>query len=283
MPAEPTPPPARPEPAWVRPEEQLARWGRQQHRQVTTQQLHAVGWCDSVIHDRVRQGRLHPVFAQVYSLGGPPQSDRERWMASALTFGRGTRLSDATAVELYGWLRYPLGELHVTTTTERAPRDGITPHHRAGSTDWRLVDRIPVTSPEQTVLDCAATLRDDRLFRRVVRQAQAERASSHVRLLLTAARSAGVRGVARLRAELADGPRPTRSANEDRVLELLTDSGPILINHVIDGDEVDLYLPERRTAIEVDSPLHDNPAARRHDAAKQARLERRGITVRRIV
>src|SRR3954452_11741613 len=104
MSAEPIPSPDRPEYLWVRPEERLARWGLRQHRQVTTDQLHAVGWGDSVIYDRVQQGRLHAVYAGVYSLGGPPRTDRERWMASVLTFGPGTRLSDSAAAELYGWL-----------------------------------------------------------------------------------------------------------------------------------------------------------------------------------
>lgn len=238
-----------------------------------------VGWDDDAVAYRVRAGRLHKVFAEVYSLGGPPQADREWWMASVLTYGKGTRLSDCAAVELYGWLRYPLGDLHVTTTSERRPRNGIVPHHRVRSTAWRTVDHIPVTRPEQTILDCAATLKSDRLFRRIVRQAQAEKATSHARLLLLSAQSAGVRGVTRLRAELAEGPSPTRSANEDRVLDLIRNSGTILSNHDINGDEVDLYLPEHNAVIEVQSELHANPAARKHDEAKQRRLEARGLRV----
>lgn len=279
MAAEPIPTSRRGRSGWVRPEERLARWGLRQHRQVTTAQLHRVGWSDRVISARTASGRLHPVFAEVYSLGGPPRIDREWWMASVLTFGAATRLSDSAAAELYGWLRYPLGDLHVTTSTERAPRDGIRTHHRARSTRWGSIDGIPVTSPEQTLLDCAATVRNDKLFRRIVRQAQAEKATTHARLLVLSAQSAGVRGVARLRRELADGPSPTRSANEDRVLELLRHGGQILANHVIGGDEVDLYLPEHRAVIEVQSELHANPAARKHDEAKRARLEARGLRV----
>ena len=219
------------------------------------------------------------MFAEVYSLGGPPRTDREWWMASVLTFGPGTRVSDSAAAELYGWLRYPIGDLHVTTAAERASRDGITTHHRTRSTAWGHIDHIPVTSPEQTILDCAATLKNPKLFTRIIRQAQAEKATTHARLLLLTSQSAGVRGVARLRAELAEGPSPTRSANEDRVLDLLRNGGPVLTNHLIDGDEVDVYLPEHNAVIEVQSPLHDNPAARKHDAAKQSRLEARGIRV----
>lgn len=263
---------------WVR----LSRWGLRQQRLVTTEQLRLAGFDRDDVHYRVRRGQLHAVFTGVFSLGGPPRTEREWWMASVLTFGRGTRLSDSSAAELYGWLRFPLRELHVTTTTERAPRDGIVPHHRTRSTRWRFVDDIPVTSPEQTILDCAATLRSDKLFRRIIRQAQAERTTTHARLVLFIARSAGTRGVARVRAELAEGPSPTRSAKEDEVLDLLRSSPRILPNHEIDGDEVDLYLPEHGVVIEIDGPLHENPAARRHDAAKQARLEAKRLRVFRM-
>jgi hypothetical protein len=246
---------------------------------VTTAQLRAVGWDASLVHKRVRQGRLHPVFAEVYSLGGPPRTDRERWMASVLTFGAGTLLSHTAAAELYGWLRYPLGELHVITRTRRSPRDGIRPHHRTGPVPWRRLDDIPVTSPEQTILDCASAMKADKLFRRIIRQAQAEKTTSHARLLAFALQHPGTRGVARMKRELVDGPSPTRSATEDEVLDLLRHGGPILPNHMLGGDEVDMFLPERNAVIEVQSPLHDNPAARAHDAAKRRRLERRGHRV----
>ncbi len=249
---------------------------------MTTAQLRAVGWSDRVISSRVTAGRLHPVFAGVFSLGGPPRTAREWWMASVMTYGDGTRLSDASAAELYGWVRYPMGELHVTTPTERRPRDGIVSHHRAGSTVGRFVDDIPVTSPEQTILDCAATIRSDKLLRRIVRQAQAEGTTTHARLLIITARSAGVRGVVRLRAELAAGPSPTRSAKEDKVLDLLRSNPRILPNHDIDGDEVDLYLPDHGVVIEIDSPLHDNPSAEKHDAEKQHRLEAKRLKVYRL-
>ncbi len=197
---------------WVR----LNRWGEAQHRQVTTAQLRAIGWESNDVAYRVQRGLLHPVYAEVYSLGGPPQTEKEWWMAATLTFGPGTRLSDSAAAELYGWLRYPLNEIHVTTPTEHRPRQGLIPHCRSRSVEWRTIDHIPVTSPEQTILDCATTMKSDSLFRRIVRQAQAERATSHVRLLLLTSQSAGVRGVARLRAELEDGPAPTTKRERGR-------------------------------------------------------------------
>ena len=231
---------------------------------------------------RVQVGRLHPVFAEVYSLGGPPQSDKERWMAATLSFGTGTKLSHSAAAELYGLLRYPLDDLHVTTLTKRSPRDGITPHHRAGGVVWRFVDDIPVTGPEQTILDCASTIRSDQAYRRIVRQAQVDELTSHARLLAIAAQNKGQRGVARLKRELADGPSRTRSGFEDDVLEVFRTGGEPDHNADLHGMEVDLYFPRLGVVIEVDGGVHDNPTAKADDAAKQARLEALGYTVLRL-
>lgn len=263
----------------LRPEEQLAIWGQRQHRQVTTAQLRAVGWDKHAVGWRVDHSRLHPVFENVFSLGGPPQRDREWWMAATLTYGPGAKLSHSPAAELYGWLRFPMNELHVTTPTKRAKRDGIVPHHRAGGVIWRFVDHIPVTGPEQTILDCATTVLSDKAYRRIVRQAQVDEVTSHARLVAFAARSKGQRGVARMKREIDAGPSPTRSGFEDEVLEIFRTGGEPLVNQVIEGDEVDLYWPALGVVIEVNGSPHANPTAEADDAAKRARIEARGLKV----
>ena len=249
---------------------------------MTTAQLRAVGWESDDVTYRVRAGRLHPVFAEVYSLGGPPQNDRELWMAATLTYGPGAKLSHSAAAELYGWVRFPLNELHVTTTSERKPREGIVPHHRSEGVAWRFVDHIPVTGPEQTILDCATTIQSDKLYRRIVRQAQVDEVTSHARLVAFAALNRRRRGVVRMKRELAAGPSPTRSGFEDEVLEVFRSGGEPLVNHVIDGDELDLYFPELRVAIEVDGAPHDNPTAQADDEAKTQRMRAKGIRVLRL-
>lgn len=262
-----------------RPEETLAAWGLCQHRQVTTAQLRAVGWDSSLVTARVRQGRLHRTFAGVYSLGGPARTDRERWMAAVLTFGDGTLLAATPAAELYGWLRFPTRELHVVTRTKRDPREGIVPHHRSRGRAWRTIDDIPVTVPEQTILDCASTVRGDRAYRRIVRQAQVDGHVTHARLLAFAALNAGRRGVARLRAELADGASRTRSGFEDDVLDLFRHGGEPIPNFTLGADEFDLAWPALRKLVEVQGSPHDNPTARADDIAKEARAYAHGFTV----
>jgi hypothetical protein len=54
--------------------------------------------------------------------------------------------------------------------------------HRANGVAWRIIDSIPVTSPEQTILDCASTINNDKAYRRIVRQAQVDDLTSHARV-----------------------------------------------------------------------------------------------------
>ena len=198
-------------------------------------------------------------------------------MAATLTFGPGAQLAASAAVDLYEWLRYPLGDLFVLTPTPRKPREGIVPIHHRRPGPSKYIDLIPVTGPEQTVLDCATTVRGDRAYRRIVRAAQVDD-TSHARLLAFAALHAGARGVRRMRKELADGPSPTRSANEDEVLEIFRSGETPIPNHRFAPDlEGDLYFPALGVVIEVDSPLHDSPTARADDDAKDERYRALGL------
>ena len=247
---------------------------------MNTAQLRAAGLDKHAVGNRVEIDRLHPVYDGVFSLGGPPQDDRELWMAAVLRYGKGTALSDTAAAELYGLLRYPLGEIHVTTTAPRKSRQGIRAHYRGDVVICRFVDHIPVTTPEQTIR--ATTVGNDKAYRRIVRQAQVDGLVSHARLVAFSAIKRGRPGVARMKRELATGPSPTRSVNEDEVLEIFRTGGDPLINHVIGGDEVDLYFPKLGIAVEVDGPPHDNPTAQADDAAKGQRLQARGIRLLRV-
>lgn len=259
----------------ARVEEAIVAAGRFQHRQVTRAQLRAAGLGDDAIDHRVRDRRLHAVFAEVFSLGGPPQTDKELWMAATLSFGG--RLAASSAANLYGWLRYPLPGLYVATATRRKPRDGIIPLHRPRQGRSKYIDFVPVTGPEQTVLDCAMTVRADKAYRRIVRQAQVDD-TSHALLSAFVAMRPGHRGVGRLRRELADGPARTRSANEDEVLAIFRSGETPLTNHRFAADlEADLYFPALGVIIEVDSAIHDSPTAQADDERKDARYRALGL------
>lgn len=239
-------------------------------------QLRAVGWDKDAVARRVRAGRLRPVFAEVYGLGGPPQTDRERWMAATLSYGRGAELSHSAAAELYELLRYPLGEIHVTTLRERRSRQGIIAHHRRSGSRARFVDGIPVTSPEQTVLDRAATVRNNKAYRRVVRQAQATGLTTHARLAALSARHRGARGVTRLKRELAHGPSPTRSATRSSRCSAMAET-PSRTRSCTARRSIPGSRSSDRGGGAVSASRQ--PDAQADDLAEKARLERRGVRV----
>ena len=163
--------------------------------------------------------------------------------------------------------------------------------HRARRLDRRDVirhDGLWVTSPARTILDLAA-MTPPRALRRMVRQAQVEHRVNVRQLLELLTRSNGHRGVAKLRAAIADGPTPTRSELEDIVLDLIdsvTSERPEINARLrIDGEtiEPDFLWRERKLVIEADGrSVHDAPIVQADDARKQAILEADGHRVLRI-
>ena len=108
-------------------------------------------------------------------------------------------------------------------------------------------------------------------------------------LLDIAERCRGHRGAARLRAVVADGPAPTRSPLEDRVLDLIDGAGiprpEINAPLRLGGRTIvpDYLWRDRRLAIEADSVTwHEHKLVRENDADKQAILEAHGWRVVRV-
>jgi hypothetical protein len=181
--------------------------------------------------------------------------------------------------------------------TVRVRRGNLHPIHRAGirvhrsRLDPRDVwtrDGFLVTSPARTILDLAATM-PAKPLRRMVRQAQAEQRVNVRQLLEILHRHRAHRGAAKLRAVIADGPAPTRSAHEDLVLDLIDRAGierPELNPKLrLDGRVIhpDMLWREQRLVIECDSRRwHSDPLTQQDDADKQAILEAHGHRVLRI-
>jgi hypothetical protein len=138
------------------------------------------------------------------------------------------------------------------------------------------------------MLDVAATM-PAKPLRRMVRQAQAEKHVNVRQLLDILHRHPRHRGAAKLRAVIADGPAPTRSAHEDQVLDLIDRAGiprPELNPKLhLNGRDIvpDMLWHDHRLVIECDSRRwHDDPLTRQNDADKQAILEAHGYRVLRI-
>src|SRR4051794_19223938 len=146
-------------------------------------------------------------------------------MAAVLACGNDAVLSHAAAGALWG-LR-PSGATIIDVTVPgsggRQRRTGIRVH-RARHLDGRTTthEGIPVTTPERTILDLAATLQR-RPLERVLDQAENTRLTDVPSLVAIARTTPGHRGASKLLTTLDDhvpGTTLTKSELEERFLKL---------------------------------------------------------------
>lgn len=284
------------------PDRQLAALATKQYGLATGAQLRALGIAPSDVAYRVRTGRLHRVHRGVYAVGHECLSVKGRSLAAVLAVGPGAALSHRAAGAQWGFLDWDGDEIEVTVAQRRQGRPGLRLHvvRALAPHDVTVRATIPVTTPARTLLDLADVL-GDRPLRRALHEAEVQRRVSHPQLIAQLARANGRRGAARLAALVADGPTPTRSELEDRLLELLARHGlprpqtnvrlhgpprpqpnarPAGLTTTI---EVDFLFPALDLVIETDGErYHGTRLARAADARRQAELEAAGYRVLRL-
>jgi very-short-patch-repair endonuclease len=243
-------------------------WGlaRAQHGVVTWGQLREFGLGRHGIRHRVGRGRLHPVARGVYAVGRGDLDREGRWMAAVLCCGDGAVLSHGSAAALMGFgsERDGLIEVSVRSPTIRR-HSGLRVHRRPSLRDEDVgsFDRIPVTSPAQTLIDLAAEA--DRItVERMVDEADRLDLISPPELRAELERHPGQRGVARLRTWLDRRTfRLTRSRLERRFLPLAREAGlPVPETKVrVNGFEVDFLWSDLRLVVETDGLRHHRTPA----------------------
>jgi predicted transcriptional regulator of viral defense system len=262
---------------------QLARLAAGQHGVVAIAQLRSLGVNQRGVEYRVRVGRLHRLHRGVYAVGHPILTRQGHFLSAQLAIGSGTLLSRHSAAEFWGFRKHRSKEVHVTTTRDARSRPGIRVHRTEAfyEDDIARQQNIWVTSPARTILDLSSTLEQHQLAR-ALRQAEVDGRLTHDQLRRQIRRHPKAKGRRQLRQLLDEGERRTRSALEDAVAERLRGEG-VHHNVLIGGHEVDLYFPDRRLVIEVDSEkYHDTPTSLLLDAEKDRELAARGIEVQRV-
>ncbi|MDP2710724.1 MAG: type IV toxin-antitoxin system AbiEi family antitoxin domain-containing protein [Solirubrobacteraceae bacterium] len=271
----------------------VARKAARQHGRIRFDQLVACGLDDGAVARRVTKGQLHRLHLGVYAVGHPGQTIHAQLMGAVLAGGDGAFTSHWASSSLWGFVRWDDRWIDVTVrgSSHRKPRDGIR-FHRSRSIARHDVTRrhgIPTTTAARALLDVAPLLSDERL-KRAVRQAQAERSTNVKQIADVVRRANGHRGAKRLVAIISSGPAPTRSGDEDGVLDMLLAAG---IEHpTVNGQYVtrsarggtaiyypDFRWPAQRLILEVDSAWHDGAIAHDLDAERQADLEAAGERV----
>lgn len=239
---------------------------------------------DAVRHFR-RQARR--VSDGVYMTGHGPMTRVQRRWAAVLT-APDSVLAFASAGDAFG-CRPWLGNYEIVV------RPGSGGPKRLGNVlvcrsttllgNTTLIDGLPITTPERTILDLAASVRGE-AARKMVREAIRLKLTTWAALDRHLHQARGRRGAAGVRsyvAEFCSLPFDRcRSDAECMGLQVLADRDrPIPdVNAIIAGEEADFSWPDRRLIIEIDGPQWHLFAE--VDARKQAIWEAAGWCVRRV-
>ncbi len=259
-----------------------------QFNRISRQQLLELGVSADTVDDWLAKGKLvaveQGVFAIAPLLG---YDDRGRWMGATLT-ALGTVLSHVSAASAWGFWSLPRPFETVTRPGSGGPRrhGGLRVYRSLTlEGDWMLLDGIPITTVERTLLDLAARV-SDRALARAVREVIRLEKTTLIAIGDALGKHRGRRGAARLGAVLSRYSglplNRARSGAEVRALECLRDAGrpPPALNRRIAGEEADLSWQAFRLIVEIDGgPFHLDVG---EDKRKQARWEAAGWTVRRI-
>lgn len=251
------------------------------------------GLTDRQIVTRLRTGRWVAPHPGVYLAAAAPLDWRGRLLAAVLAAGPQALASHRAAVVLWGLDGVGNAPVEITVPITHGPVPaGVIVHRTRRPPPPSIVDGIPVTSLERTVLDAAGCLppvvvekaMESALRRNLTSAARIERfVGEHG--------GRGVRGTRALRELLAwrvDG-EAARSGAEAELLHRLRLAGvanPVRQHPVRlpDGTvaTVDLAWPPKRKAIEVDGlDAHATAQALEHDDERQNQLLEAGWELRR--
>lgn len=267
----------------------LAELANRQFGVVSIRQLTGpLGYSQSAVDRALRSGRLHRVHQGVYAVGYSNLSLHGECLAAVLGCGPNALLSHWSAAWLWGIFKGSPVPIHVTGPIPRRLRPTVRIHHSRvlASADRGLEVGIPVTSVARTYLDLAAHSRPDRLRSYLERGEELGLLDfGSISELLD--RTRGHHGWGRLRrAARIYGPRPfTRSEFERLFYEAVASAGlpTPRVNYFVEGFELDVYWPEHRFAVELDTyGTHGTREAFARDRFRGEELLLAGITMTRV-
>ena len=235
-------------------------------------------------------GWLHRVYRGVFAVGHPPLTREARWLGAVFACGDGAGLSHACATSLWEIRPYNGVWIDVTVASRggRSRRDRIRLHRSStlSAEDVTSHRGIPVTTVARTLLDIAATLSESSLGR-TIEQTEIRRLFDLTAVERTLERNPTHPGAKRLRRalELYRDDECTRSELEKAFLALCDSHGirRPLVNHTIEGQEVDFFWPDQRLIVETAGRgTHFTIAAFERDRARDAYLLTLGYRVLRF-
>ena len=127
-----------------------------QEGRITWSQLIACGAPKTTVYGWIARGRLVPVAPHVYALGTAVPSYRASLWEAVLYAGPGAMLSHATAAEWRGYAKRRPPSIHLSTPRNIPSLKSKFVVHRRRNLPRQMVKGLPVTTPEQTILDLAS-------------------------------------------------------------------------------------------------------------------------------
>jgi hypothetical protein len=263
--------------ALTTPDRRLADIAVRQYGVVSRRQLLTLGFDRGTIARRLEAGRLHRLHRGVYAVGHTVVPREGRWLAAVMACGPGAALSHRSAAALWGIRPGTPANIDVTVPHASGVRSSgrIVVHRPRRPYETTRHDRIPVTTPGQTLADLALAL-PRRPLEKAVEMADARR----LHVVVPAAHP----GAQRLR-DVRPLPVTTDSPLGDAFLALCDAHGipRPLVQTIVEGHRVDFCWPEARLIVETDGyEHHGTRAAFERDRAKDAQLTAWGWRVLRF-
>lgn len=251
---------------------------------VTRGQLLDLGFSRSAIEHRLRSGRLFPAAQGVYLVGWDRLTDERRWTVAVLQCGSKACLSHRSAAALWGLGVERPGRIDVTVRRRcQLRRPGIRVHSRWALARNRVTEKlgIPVTTPDQTLVDLANELPTARL-ERAVNDADKLELIDPDELREACDEHAGEPGVRHLRTLLDRHAFRLSDSELERLFRPIAAAAGVpveLTKHFVNGFEVDFFWPSLQLVVETDGfRYHRTPAAQTRDALRDNAHAAAGLT-----
>jgi len=261
------------------------------HNVVTFDELRTLGLSSDEIDYRVRVGRLHRKYKQVFAVGRPDLSVDGLFLAAVRACGPRAKLGFLSALRKYDLRGGGTYRIDVIAPRSIKPKPGIRLHRPLSldDLDATIVDGIPITSVAQTLLDVAAP--EYRLdMGKLLHEAATVQQILDMRAVWEVlASNPGAPGARRLEAATREEVPFTRSELEEAALFVFRSFSvpePETNVWVWGGEklvEVDCLWRQFGLIVEIDSRrYHGSRWRRRQDAAKTTALRAHGWTVLRF-
>jgi very-short-patch-repair endonuclease len=256
---------------------------------VSRKQLLAAALSGSAIDRRIKDGMLVPVHRGVFMVAPVLDVPLAAETAAILACGPRALIAFHSANVIWVMRRGSAYPIHVLLPADRRTSQirGVAIHRSTLLTqrDATIYKGLPITTPERTALDVAATL-PDKEVERCVAEGFALHLLNFAKLNAVLQRAPNHPGAPTLRRVIANGkPKRTTTTGEFNLLDHIRAAGlpdPETQHWVLEY-QLDFYYPELKLVIEVDGPWHETPWRKLTDAKRDARLKQiKGIDTLRI-